>query len=53
MKTISHRTVSRRQARGFTLLEMVIVLALIGLAMGGDGVVHQHFLRASAQECGG
>jgi prepilin-type N-terminal cleavage/methylation domain-containing protein len=35
MKTISQRTVSRRLARGFTLLEMVIVLALIGLAMGG------------------
>jgi prepilin-type N-terminal cleavage/methylation domain-containing protein len=35
MKTISHHSVSRRLARGFTLLEMVIVLALIGLALGG------------------
>lgn len=35
MKTISHQSVSRRLASGFTLLEMVIVLALIGLALGG------------------
>lgn len=35
MNAISHPSVIRRSARGFTLLEMVIVLALMGLALGG------------------
>jgi prepilin-type N-terminal cleavage/methylation domain-containing protein len=35
MNTISHSIVTRRSAHGFTLLEMVIVLALVGLALGG------------------
>ena len=33
--TIIRKRYSRSRVRGFTLLEMVIVLALIGLAMGG------------------
>lgn len=35
MMTRSHSLMKLRHRRGFTLLEMVIVLALIGLAMGG------------------
>lgn len=35
MMTVSHPLMKLRHQRGFTLLEMVIVLALIGLAMGG------------------
>ena len=35
MMTISPAYLKRDSARGFTLLEMVIVLALIGMAMGG------------------
>lgn len=35
MMTVSHPLMKLRHKRGFTLLEMVIVLALIGLAMGG------------------
>jgi prepilin-type N-terminal cleavage/methylation domain-containing protein len=35
MTIFPHSVKTRRSSRGFTLLEMVIVLALIGLAMGG------------------
>jgi prepilin-type N-terminal cleavage/methylation domain-containing protein len=35
MNTISQPSVNPRTARGFTLLEMVIVLLLVGLALGG------------------
>lgn len=46
MKTATPASVTRRAARGFTLLEIVIVMALIGMAIGGAVAL---FINSSAE----
>lgn len=44
MKTMKHKnSVLRRSAKGFTLLEMVIVLGIIGLILGGAITMMKNF----------
>ncbi|MDB6132443.1 MAG: pulG 3 [Verrucomicrobiales bacterium] len=40
MKVLNTQLTSRRQRRGFTLMELLLVLAIIGLLMGGGAAVY-------------